>query len=129
MTSIFAKVVLPQLESLGTDIFPKIESLMTAMYTVSIPEFQPGIGFIRYLKYARHPLSCTIWILKVTACPRTGCNQCCVLLQQGRRSVIQEYPKTWGNRRFGTSGVRPSRLTFKNNLTAYQLWSFMKDHF
>jgi hypothetical protein len=40
--SIFAKVVLPQLESLGAEVFLKIESLMTAMYTVSIPEFQPG---------------------------------------------------------------------------------------
>jgi hypothetical protein len=47
---IFAKVVLPQLESLGADILPQIESLMTAMYTVSIPEFQPGNRLYPILK-------------------------------------------------------------------------------
>ena len=40
--NIFAKVVLPQLESLGADILPQIESLMAVMYSVSVPEFQPG---------------------------------------------------------------------------------------
>ncbi len=34
--SIYAQVVLPQLESLGAEVLPQIESLMTAMYTVSI---------------------------------------------------------------------------------------------
>ncbi len=48
--SIFAKVVLPQLESLGADVFPKIESLMTTMYTVSIPDFQPGNRLYPVLK-------------------------------------------------------------------------------
>ena len=58
--NIFAKVVLPQLEALGADILPQTESLMTAMYTVSIPEFQPGNQLYPILKYARHQLSCTI---------------------------------------------------------------------
>jgi len=48
--NIFAKVVLPQLESLGADILPQTESLMTAMYTVSIPEFQPGNRLYPILK-------------------------------------------------------------------------------
>ena len=48
--NIFAKVVLPQLESLVADIFPPIGSLMTAMYTVSIPEFQPGNRLYPILK-------------------------------------------------------------------------------
>ena len=48
---IFAKVaVLPQLESLGADILPQTESLMTAMYTVSIPEFQLGNRLYPILK-------------------------------------------------------------------------------
>ena len=48
--NIFAKVVLPQLESLGADILPQTESLMTAMYTVSIPEFQLGNRLYPILK-------------------------------------------------------------------------------
>jgi hypothetical protein len=40
--SLCAKVVLPQLESLGAEVLSQIESLMTAMYTVSIPEFKLG---------------------------------------------------------------------------------------
>ena len=42
--------MLPQLESLGADILPQTESLMTAMYTVSIPECQLGNRLYQILK-------------------------------------------------------------------------------
>jgi hypothetical protein len=46
----FRKVVLLQLESLGAEVFSQIESLMTAMYTVSIPEFKLGNRLYPVLK-------------------------------------------------------------------------------
>jgi hypothetical protein len=48
--SIYAEVVLPQLESWGAEVLSQIESLMTAMYTVSIPEFKPGNRLYPVLK-------------------------------------------------------------------------------
>jgi hypothetical protein len=49
--SVYAKVVLPQLESLGAEVLPQIESLMTAIYcTVSILEFKPDNRLYPVLK-------------------------------------------------------------------------------
>jgi hypothetical protein len=119
--SVYAKVVLPQLESLGAEILPQIESLMTAMYTVSFLEFKPGNRLYLVLKICTASIIMHHIDFEINCLPQNRVSSTLRAAAARAKIVIQEYPKTWDHKQSWTSGVSKFILTFKINLICQRL--------